>query len=164
MQVAILLVIAAIFGVVFRGVFTHSNNNNVKKQPTVVPTNSPTLTPTIAITNTSTPIHVNTMQQNPTQSPAIGISINDFIYPGSTFVRNDGQALVYNSGDTTINITNWYKQKIAGLHMNVQSMVETNANGNIQNSFVAANAFSKVSVTITKHSSDQSTEIKISLN
>lgn len=171
MQVAVLLVIAVIVGIVFRGVFTH-NSTNFKKQSalspsptseaTIVPTG---VSPTIVVTNTPATPPGNAAQYfQATQPPASGISINDFIYPGSSFIRNDGSAVAYSSNDNTSAITNWYKQKISNLHMNAQSMVETNANGNIQNSFVAANASAKVNIIITKHSSDQSTEIKISTN
>lgn len=179
MQVAIIFLIAAVIGGFFGSVFTL----NTKKQTTIFPTSSPVLkqnispdkekssvksaetviSPTVTPLNTIIPSPTVVIQQKTNSSTLLG-NINDFIYPGSSFSRKDGQADVYTSSDQVNSISNWYKEKINNLHMNTQSMVQTNTNGNVLNSFSAANSELKVDISISKQSSSQVVEIKILLN
>lgn len=84
----------------------------------------------------------------------------DWGYPNSTQLA---AGKWQSSADPQV-ITNWYKSKIETLGTSAKSFVQTNTNGNVLNKLVAANGSSKVSVEISKSSSDSQTSILVVLD
>lgn len=86
----------------------------------------------------------------PSQTPKKVESITDLKYPSSTQVSQNGNTTIYESTDDSDIITNWYKQKIESLNMNVKSFVTTKTNGNVLNKLVGADENREIRVEITK--------------
>ena len=85
----------------------------------------------------------------PTSKPT-ATNLSDFIYQGSSVISSNSNSLKLTSTDNTDTITNWYKEKINSLGMNVKSFVTTSANDKILNKLVGANGTREIRVEISK--------------
>lgn len=94
----------------------------------------------------------------PTQLPKV--ELGEWVYPNS---RETG-AGKWRSGDSPQVITDWYKSQITAAGLNTKSFVQTNTNGNVLNKLTAASLEMKVTVEISKSSSDAQTAISIELD
>lgn len=156
-------VLAILLAVLYIAVLVQKNypkSSQRLKENVIIPAVSPTLTPSPALIPTTMPTVL------PTSIPAPKTSytnINSFIYPNSSRISYAENSAVLQSSDNTQVITNWYKDKIISLGMNVKSFVQTNTNGNILNKLIGANGSINVSIEISKQNSDSKTLIKISV-
>lgn len=124
--------------------------------PTITP--SPTQiesSPTKAAlpTSTSTPP---TVTQKPNQN-----TMSDLIYPGSLIRNQTETALELESSNDPQSVTQWYKDTIDSMNMNVKSFSQNTVNGNTHNSLVSANNNTEIRVTITKNKSESTTKISV---
>ena len=93
-------------------------------------------------------------------SPSQNVS-GSFFYPGSTVKSHEGSVSIMVSNDNVDVVTNWYKDKIKSLGMNVTSFVVTKTNGNVLNKLAGASSTSKVEVEIRKVATN--TEVTITV-
>ena len=99
-------------------------------------------------------------EQTKSPLPTQNIS-GSFFYPGSTVKSHEGSVSIMVSNDNVDVVTNWYKDKIKSLGMNVTSFVVTKTNGNVLNKLVGASSTSKVEVEIRKVATN--TEVTITV-
>lgn len=130
--------------------------NNESETPTETqnPTATPTVTNSPTATSTVTPTNV------PTQTTKSS-DISNFIYPGSNSQNQSGDVLTLKSSENPKSVTDWYKDKIKSLGMNVTSFVTTSTNDNINNKLVGAKVGMKVEIEITKKANESQTTIKV---
>lgn len=88
-------------------------------------------------------------------------TIQQFIYPQSSVIAQGSQEIELTSVDDPEKITDWYKNKLQELDMNVNSSVSTSANGNVNNELVSAKGTSEVRIKIEKMSGSQSVNITV---
>lgn len=146
-----------VLGIVFRNI---SKPNSFFPTPTPVPhptltvtvTPSPSLTPTPALTPVPVPVTVTVTPLPP--------SPDSWIYPNSSLVSTG----VYTTPDSPAVVTDWYKNKIKTLNLNIRTFVQTSANDQILNKLSAAGAGQKISIEISKESGSALTNIKIALD
>jgi len=101
----------------------------------------------------------------PTDTPVPTIPPTDpdgFIYPAATIGSQSNGSVTLTSTDDAQTITDWYRNKIKQLNMNVRSFVQTTANDTVNNVLTAAKNESKIKVTITKRDGDSDVSIVIS--
>jgi hypothetical protein len=108
------------------------------------------VTPTL-----SQPPDTQTATPGPTKTDG-SFNISNFIYPGSS-VQNRSDS------DDTDAITEWYKNKIKSLGVNVKSFVTTKANDKVLNKLVGANSELEISVEISKDQGVSVARITVSL-
>ena len=97
-----------------------------------------------------------------TKSPSPSQNVSgSFFYPGSTVKSHEGSVSIMISNDDVDVVTNWYKDKIKSLGMNVTSFVVTKTNGNVLNKLAGASSTSKVEVEIRKVATN--TEVTITV-
>jgi len=109
---------------------------------------SPTLTPTLSPTPTNTPSSDNQPVPN-------------FKYPNSTIISQNGSETIYESTENPKKITDWYKDKIKSMKMNVTTFVQTSTNGNVFNKLVGANGEKQVKVEISKQNNNALVKIVV---
>ena len=138
-----------------------------KPSPTNSQAPSPTLTPTPSLKSNITPFD----QQPPTKVPAtstptsrpnhLSQAISDFQYPGSVVVSKTDNTLNLESSDDPKKITDWYKDKIKSMNMNVTTFVQTSTNGKVLNKLVGADGTTEVRVEIAKRNNSQRVNISV---
>lgn len=129
-----------------------NNEEKILSVKTEVKVSSETPTPTSPPPDpTSTP--------TPSTAPQPPASSGEFVYPNS----KDNGSGNYESADDPDAITNWYKEKIKSMGMNVKTFVTTKTNGNVLNKLSGANSEINISVEIEKKENENITKIKISL-
>ncbi|KKU12050.1 MAG: hypothetical protein UX19_C0009G0005 [Candidatus Woesebacteria bacterium GW2011_GWA1_45_8] len=101
--------------------------------PTQIPTPSDTATPT----------------SQPTILAPSG-NISTFIYPGARVITTTSTSATLESGENPDKITDWYKDKIVGLGMNVKSFVTTKANDRVLNKLAGTDGKREINVEISK--------------
>ena len=141
----IVSVVVLALGVVFRPHQSSSPSTNLI--PTVTVTQTPSPTPT------SSPVP--SLSLSPTSAPS-----DTWIYPGATEVSPG----VYSSSISPAEVTNWYKEKIKALNLNIQTFVQTTANDRVLNKLSAANGNQNISIEISQASGNSATTIKIALD
>lgn len=125
---------------------------------TVTPTSQPT---TVPKTVTSTP----TITPSPTIKPnQTSQTISDFQYPASIVVSKTDNTITLESTDDPKKITDWYKDKIKSMNMNVTTFVQTSINNNILSKLVGANGNQEVRVEISKQNNNAVVKIVVVLN
>ncbi|MBI2031187.1 MAG: hypothetical protein HYT08_01095 [Candidatus Levybacteria bacterium] len=157
---AILIIVVAVAALVQR----NYSKNIQKEKETLEKRISPTVTPKSALTPTPFPTSIPTFA--PTAEPTSGsvdTTINNFVYPNSVKTSIGMNNVVMKSSDNPQVITDWYKERIKSLGMNVNSFVQTNTNGNVLNKLVSANSRFKISVNIVRKNNEGNTEIEVSL-
>lgn len=122
---------------------------------TEIPVETETPTPTEKVQEI--PIPTSTQSSTPPQQLNQADS-TDLIYPGS----NDKGGSNYESDDDPDKITDWYKEKIKSMGMNVKTFVATKTNGNVLNKLAGANSKTNISIEIEKEETESITKIKIS--
>lgn len=115
-------------------------------------------------TITSMPSFAPTQTPSVTKSSDINTALDNFIYPGSEMVSSNDSSLQLRSSSDVDNITDWYKEKIRSLNMNVKSFVTTKTNDNVLNKLVGANGNSEISVEVKKEPKNNYSEISVSYN
>ncbi|EKD91305.1 MAG: hypothetical protein ACD_30C00026G0002 [uncultured bacterium] len=126
-----------------------SSPQEIESVPTGQPSINPTPTvPAIAI---------------PTPSPTLAPQnfIGDFVYPNSKKVSGGENSFVLESNDNPDSITDWYKEKIRNLGMNVKTFVTTKTNGKVLNKLVGAGREGEVIVEISKSAGSGVVEIRV---
>lgn len=84
-------------------------------------------------------------------APASSISpSSDYIYPGSSVVKNSQGNLELESNADAGVITNWYKDRIRQSSFNAKSFSQTKTNGVIFNKLSGAKPGEKIEITIKK--------------
>lgn len=126
------------------------------------------ITPTFALKPTEIPTQTSISAPTPSQRPSptfgsVDITINNFIYPNSVRTSISMNNVVMKSNDHPQAITDWYKEKIKSLGMNINSFIQTNTNGNVLNKLLSANSGFKISVIISKKNNEVNTEIDVFL-
>lgn len=124
---------------------TETTTEQEIKDPTPTPQKEILSTPTASPSPTATP--------TPPQKQS-----GDFIYPNS---KNTGGEN-YESTDDPDVITNWYKEKIKGMGMNIKTFVTTKTNGNVLNKLAGATSERNFQVEIGRKEGEAVTKIKIS--
>ena len=114
------------------------------------PTSSPTDKPEPTTVPTSPP-------------PASSSNILDFKYPNSQIISSSSNSLSLESNDNSDSITEWYKDKIHSLGMNVKTFVTTKANDKILNKLVGSDENKEISVEISKESMASSVIISVTI-
>ena len=171
-SIRILIVLVIILGLI---IFSQRIANQSKKSsptPTTTPfpTVNPTTTPTSNSTNSPTtilsPTTIQPITSTPTSTPSNQtLNITDFKYPNSTIVivNQNGNKLELESTDDPKKITDWYKEKIKAMDMNVTSFVQTSTNGIVLNKLVGANGDVEIRIEITKQNNSKVVKISTSL-
>src|SRR5579859_3211560 len=114
-----------------------SSSSGMSPTPTSPATPSPTVSPTVVQVSGST----NTS--------------SSFQYPNSTQTNQSNGQITFQSSDDPATITNWYKDKIKTLGLNVTTFVQTNTNNSILNTLRGANGSKSIDVEISKKPDDQ---------
>lgn len=122
-----------------------------EEEKTFTPTPT-TAVPLSTITDSPTPF--------PTSSPYT--EINNFIYPGSKVIIRNSTRLMLESYENSDNITEWYKNKIENMGMNVKSFVTTRANDKVLNKLSGADGRKEINVEISKDQDSPLVKISVS--
>jgi hypothetical protein len=102
--------------------------------------------------------------QEPTQKPQMSVSeLDDFIYPNSIVVEKGEDFIRLTSQDNPDVITDWYKEKIKSLSMNVKSFVTTKTNDKVLNKLAGAKSGFEANVEIEKEPQEPTTRIMVSV-
>lgn len=105
-----------------------------------------------------------TIHLSPTPIPTrASDGYSNLVYPGSSVIENTSRRVVVQSSDSVDIITDWYKDVLTSLGLNVNSFVKTNSNGNVLNSLVVAGGGKEYRVEITKDSSEDVVNIQIQI-
>jgi hypothetical protein len=129
--------------------------------PTTTPGNVPTITQ---------PLMTITLEPSETKVPSITpIQQNDsaksVIYPNAIHIIETGNTISFQTTDDTDTVSNWYKNLIISFHMNTQTFIKTNTNGNILNKLVGVNGNEKqLRVEISKGSTMSVTSVIVTFN
>lgn len=139
-----------------------TNTSLTKPSPTKSQDPSSTLTPTPSEVFQPT-------SRQPTSTPTSkpdqpSQTIWDFQYPGSDVISKTETTVTLESSDDPKKITDWYKDKIKAMNMNVNTFVQTSTNGNVLNKLVGANGEAEVRIEITKQNGSQIVKISASLS
>lgn len=138
-----------------------SSQDNVTPTITQTPTQTitatqspiPTMTPyPTKITNTPTPTYTSSETTN-----------SLYRYPDSIVKQERKGLLELESRDDAAKITDWYKNIFDQKRMNTKTVVQTKANGKIQNKLVANSSREEVEITITQASEDAIVKIVINI-
>ena len=169
-SIRILIVLLIILGLIIIGQKVAEQSKKSSPTPTaipsstIIPTTSPTSNPTSIPTAIPSPTTLPPATSTPTNSPySQKLNITDFKYPNAIVVNKNGNKLELESNDDPQKITDWYKEKIKSMDLNVTTFVQTSTNGNILNKLVGANGATEVRVEITKQNNSQVVKISISL-
>lgn len=125
---------------------TNSDNNSEHVDVDVTPTSIPSAT--------SLP--------TPTQ-PVPESNILNYKYPNSQLISTFSNTLSLESEDDSDVITNWYKQMLNSLGMNVKTFVTTKANDKVLNKLVVADGNKEISVEISKESMNLLVNISVTI-
>lgn len=98
----------------------------------------------------------------PTQT-TINSNILDYKYPNSQLISSSEYFLSLESSDNSDVITNWYKEKVNSLGMNVKTFVTTKANDKVLNKLVGADGDKEISVEISKENEASSVKISVTI-
>jgi len=98
----------------------------------------------------------------PIQS-AFNSNILDYKYPNSQIISTSSNTLSLESDDDSDVITDWYKDKINSLGMNVKTFVKTKANDKILNKLAGADGTKEISVEISKESMNLLVNISVTI-
>ena len=98
----------------------------------------------------------------PTQS-TFNSSILDYKYPNSQIISTSSNTLSLESDDDIDVITDWYKDKINSLGMNVKTFVKTKANEKVLNKLVGNDGNFEISVEISKENTSSSVDIFVTI-
>lgn len=90
--------------------------------------------------------------------------INDFYYPGANDIGSSSSELNLQSSDNPDKITDWYKDKIKSLGLNVNSFVTTSANDKVLNKLSAASSSFEINIEISRVSTGAITNIEVSID
>lgn len=89
--------------------------------------------------------------------------LGNLLYPGAETVRLSGNRVNLKSTDSPEAITNWYKERISQMKMGINNFVQTSANGKTVNLLNAADERGKITVEISRQSSEERTDISVSI-
>src|SRR3989338_4347040 len=131
--------------------------------PTEIPSQTPThtLSPTPITHNQPTGIPPTS---TPTNTPTQPTQPNsDFQYPGSTLIERVESTTIFESIDDPKKITDWYKDKIKSMNMNVTSFIQTSTNGKVLNKLAGTNGKTQARVEIEKQENSQIVKISASV-
>ena len=98
----------------------------------------------------------------PTQS-TFNSNILDYKYPNSQIISTSSNTLSLESDDDIDVITDWYKDKINSLGMNVKTFVKTKANEKVLNKLVGNDGNFEISVEISKENTSSSVDIFVTI-
>jgi len=155
---AVLVIVIAITASFQKNFLRNIKNKEENTEKKILST--PILTPVTKSTGFPTPSSFSKRQIS--ISRAISKSINSFVYPGSEVKIIEINKVEMQSKSDPQVITDWYKEKIRGLGMRVNSFIQTNANGNVLNRLVSQNAEFKIDINITRKSNEENTRIEVS--
>lgn len=119
---------------------------------------SPSLTETPSIQPTA-PIPTRPAEQ----SQGSWGNLSAFIYPGAKILTQTQTSVNLESFEDPEKITNWYKDKIVSLGMNVKSFVTTKTNDKVLNKLAGADGKREINVEISKDSGTSLVKISVSL-
>lgn len=145
-------------------------NYNVKSDEQVL-SEEITVQPSPTNQDTPTPTPVNQQTLKPT-TPAIAIPtpsptltpqnfIDELVYPNSKKVSGGENSFVLESNDDSDVITNWYKDVIRSLGMNVKTFVTTKTNGKVLNKLAGTGSSGEVTVEISKSADSAKVEVRV---
>ena len=98
----------------------------------------------------------------PTQS-TINPNILNYKYPNSQIISTSSNLLSLESFDDSDVITNWYKEKVNSLGMNVKTFVTTKANDKVLNKLVGADGNKEIGIEISKENSESAVKISVTI-
>jgi len=130
----------------------------LSEKVTTTPTSDPTqaLSPTNAPKTTLTPTPENNMPGNFTD-------IGQFRYPEAKVINLTAQSISLESSDNTDNITDWYKDKIESLGVNVKTFVKATTNDKVLNKLAGANNNFEIKVEVSQDSAEAKVRITVTL-
>ena len=163
-ELLLILVIVIVVASLLQGNILNKNKTKVIKNNFPTPTITSSPTPTVVISPTATVYKKNSIPTPIQGSTNSGQDINSYKYPNSSVKEENSSKLLLESSDDPNTITNWYKEKLRSLNMNVNSFVTTKSNGTVLNKLVSANGEVKVSIEISKTNNQSSVEIIVSIN
>ena len=117
------------------------------------------ITPT-ETTNNNAEVSVKTdvLVENPSdKNISSSNTLNTFLYPNANITNQTNSTLSLESTDSPEDITDWYKNTINTIGMNVTSFVVTSTNDVVLNKLSAANSEMKIEVTIKNESTSITT-------
>ncbi len=132
------------------------------RKPVLPPVSSPAPIPGLIIPKPEKNI------SRPLPSPAVsadpaGPDYGPWRYPGAVQVGESVSGLSFTSNDRADAVTDWYKQKITALNMNVKTFIQTKANGKVMNKLVGADSRQNISVAISQKEAAAPVTIGISI-
>lgn len=122
-------------------------------------------TPTPSAIPTKIPTAIPQPTNAPTAKPQDSSSaIPDFKYPNSNITSSSQNSLSMESSDTSDAITNWYKNKINSMGMNVKTFVTTSANEKVLNKLVGADGSREIRIEISQENNSSKVKISVEFN
>jgi len=111
---------------------------------------------------TPTNIPASTATSVPTKESPSG-NILDYKYPNSRIISSTSHSMSLESSDNSDSITNWYKDKINSLGMNVKTYVTTSTNDKVLNKLVGADGNKEIKIEISKENTDSLVSISVTI-
>lgn len=103
----------------------------------------------------------------PSPSPPVNIpspspnNLNNFRYPNASVAGPDSRTLILETNDSPVAVTNWYRNQLNNLHMNIRTYIQTSVNGNVSNKLTTSDGESSIEIDITKDAESSTTRISI---
>lgn len=101
-------------------------------------------------TQIPTPTVIPTSNPTPQDIPQPSYSNSEYVFPGASVISDSGSELILQSNSGTDEITEWYRNKLKSLGLNVNTTVKTKANDKVLNKLAASGADTSVGVEISK--------------
>lgn len=90
-------------------------------------------------------------------------NILDYKYPNSQVISTSSNFLSLESTDESDVITNWYKEKVNSLGMNVKTFVTTKANDKVLNKLVGGDGDTELRIEISMENSGSAVKISVTI-
>ena len=158
----ILFILIAVFLLIAVFQRNYYKNKTVEKTK-LGPTPTVAVSPVVKISPQPTLVPQDNLSPVPTGVPSKTSVNNNYIYPNSFNINQNGNEITLESSDDPQVITDWYKGKIQSLNLSAKSFVQTNANDNVLNKLVASNGNREIRVEISKGPQDSTVNVKIFL-
>ena len=157
----IVLVLASAFIAVYFGKQKASLKNSAQENPDNESPENPTLAAKAEFSSTNSSnfdLDDTTISATPAPPP---LPLENYIYTGAKILSQTETRLEMESSDDSLQITNWYKEKIRSSNFNAKSFAQTNTNGTILNKLSAVKPGEKLDITIKKDQSGSKVTITV---
>lgn len=130
------------------------------ENPISTPTSTPAPSPTVAAQTENKISPEPTKESEKPQTT----QFDNLKYPGATVTRFDGDTMFLESSDDPETVTNWYKQRLSSLKMNINNFVRTKANESVLNVLSAIDSKYEVKAEIRRENLKSRVRILVSIN